>query len=341
MDNKRKLVVLILLIIILALIGFLLLRRKGGTEIAAGSSFSFLTSIYGFTTPLGVGTDTEDNLWISNTSKGEVLRYDSNVVEQGRIDTLNEKGEPVEFVSPDGIAVDDQNGRIYVADFNWLGVHVFDKSGNFVYNLPRDPNALSSLKVKFAPYGVAAYGDRVYTTSQDGIYVFDGEGNFVSRWGSQGKGNNQFDFPNGIAVDHNNGNVYVADSNNSRLVAYAPDGKVRWLLGENKVQGGEVMQLPRGVSVAPNGNIFVTDAFQHAIYIISPEGKLLSKFGERGTADGQFSFPEGISISPSNKMYLADRQNNRVQIWQLSDDLPKTDPSLIRKWEDALTVEKS
>lgn len=141
-------------------------------------------------------------------------------------------------------------------------------------------------KLGWAPYGVSSYQDRVYVSAKDGVYVFDLEGKYMEHWGSFGEGKNQFQYANGIATDPNNGNVYVADTGNSRIVALTPEGKVRWLLG--------------APADDPNSSVF--------------------------------GLPKGIAITPSYRMYLVDRQNNRLQIWQLGEDLPKIDPQTITKF---------
>ncbi|MFA5802605.1 MAG: SMP-30/gluconolactonase/LRE family protein [Thermoleophilia bacterium] len=336
--RKGKIVTLVVLIIILALVAVLLTRRSNDRVITGGSSFSFITSIYGFTTPLGVGVDDQDNLWVSNTSMQEVRRYNQDAIELGKIDTKDQKGDALIFNSPYGIDVDDERGRVYVCDYNWRGVRVFTKDGDFLYNLPRDPGDLQ-LEMPWSPFGVATYGDRVYVTSQDGVYVFDAdEGGYIDRWGTKGSEAGKYDFPNGIAADSNNGNIYVADSLNRRVVALTPEGKVRWMLGVFSEGNASVFQLPRGIAVGPDGRIFISDTHSHKIVVVDPDGKLLSIFGQRGTADAQLSFPEGIAISPSYRMYLADRQNDRVQIWQLSEDVPKPNRDDVINFEKALTV---
>lgn len=336
---KGRLIILAVLIVVLALVAFLLTRR-GEREIVAGGGFSFITSIYGFQQPLGVGTDSEENIWASNSGASVVLRYDLNAVRQDDIETTDQAGQQLKFYGPYGIDVDEGNNKVYIADLQWRGVRVLDREGTFLYNLPRDPKDLKlDPNIGWAPYDIATYQERVYVSAKDGIYVFDSEGNFLQHWGTLGGGQDQFQYANGIATDPNNGNVYVADTGNFRVVALTPEGKVRWILGiPVDDPNSSLFGLPKGITVDNNSRIFVTDTFAHQIRIFDSDGKLLSEFGERGTADGQFSFPEGIAITPSNRMYLIDRQNNRLQIWQLSEELPRIDPQTVFAFGEALTV---
>lgn len=58
--------------------------------------------------------------------------------------------------------------------------------------------------------------------------------------------------------------------------------------------------------------------------------------GERGTEDAQLNFPEGLAISSSNKLYIADRENNRVQVWQLTSEMPLPDTAEVEKFKKAM-----
>jgi len=337
---RNRLIILVVLILIAAILGFLLNRKAGQKQAIAGSSFSFLVSIYDLTSPLGVATDADENIYVSNTGKSEVIVYDKEGVRQRTFnDTTDEKGDPLKFFSPYGIAVDDDSGKVYVCDYNWRGVRVLSKSGEFLYNLPKSPGDIPlDPNVGFAPFGIALGADNIYVTSKDGIYVFDLDGNYKTHWGTRGPAAGQYDFPNGIAADKETGNIFVADTNNRRIVSLDSDGKIRWMLGvSTKDDSTSVFQLPRSVAVGSDGLVYVTDTFWHRIVVIDQDGKLVSMFGERGTQDGQFSFPEGLAVSTSNRLYVADRQNNRVQIWQLSDSMPAVQPEDKMTWEESLT----
>lgn len=337
---RNRLIILLVLVLLVTLMAFLLNRKATEKQTIAGGSFSFLISIYGLTNPLGVATDADENIYVSNTGKSEVIVYDKEGVRQRAInDTVDEKGEPLKFYSPYGIAVDDDNDRLYICDYNWRGVRVLTRSGEFLYNLPKNADDIPlDPAIGFTPFGVAVGQDRVYVTSKDGVYVFDLDGNYKTHWGSRGSEPGQYDFPNGIAVDRESGNIFVADTNNRRIVSLDRDGTVRWMLGTPKdAPDTSVFQLPRNVTVASDGLVYVADTFWHRIVVIDQDGKLVSMFGERGTQDGQFSFPEGLAVSGGNRLYVADRQNNRVQIWQLAEPMPKVKESDVATWSEALT----
>ncbi|HWJ03838.1 MAG TPA: SMP-30/gluconolactonase/LRE family protein, partial [Verrucomicrobiae bacterium] len=147
---------------------------------------------------------------------------------------------------------------------------------------------------------------------------------FLKNYGMPGNDNGQFDRPNGIAVA-NDGSFYVSDSNNLRIQAFDAQGKFRWVKGKPQVEMTGMKKspdrefgLPRNMKVGPDGNIYVMDAFDYRIRVYTPEGKLLAAMGKRGTEDGYFNFPNGIAITQDKVIYIADKENNRVQAIRLT-----------------------
>lgn len=336
-ENKGKLVILGVLIACLAVVG-LLLSRKGndpGTPIA-GTSFSLMISIYDLRTPLGIAVDSDNNIYVSNTGESEVVVYDPDGVLKYRLSSVSdENGEEIKFYSPYGLAIDDENNKLYVCDYT---VRVLDKSGKFLYNLTPPPEAVQDAPGlgTARPNMVSLYKDKVYVTSRDGIFVFDNQGNYITRWGSRGTGVGQYDFPNGIATDPDTGNIFVVDTNNWRVVSLTPDGKPRWIIGAWEDAGiGSPFHLPRSVAIGPDGLVYVSDV-PDRILVFDQDGNLKAVIGERGTEDAQLNFPEGMAISDSNKLYIADRENNRVQVWQLTSDMPLPDTAEVQKFKNAM-----
>ena len=113
-----------------------------------------------------------------------------------------------QFSGPDGIAID-SSGNVYVADNDNKRIQGDGQFGDGTYADPVDIAIDSS--------------DNVYVIewSNDRVQKFDSNGNFITKWGSEGTGNGQFDDMWGIAIDSSD-NVYVADSSNNRIQVFAP-----------------------------------------------------------------------------------------------------------------------
>lgn len=142
--------------------------------------------------------------------------------------------------------------------------------------------------------------------------------------------------PNGVAVDEQTGNMFVVDINNRHIVSLATDGQVRWTLGP---QNGDMAKSPfnitRSAAVDPNGPVYVSDA-PDRIVILDQDGNLVSIVGERGTENTQLNYPEGIYVTDDSRLQVAGRENNRVQVWDLSAELDTADLGDVEISKEAL-----
>ncbi len=113
---------------------------------------------------------------------------------------------------------------------------------------------------------------------------------FQARWGSYGEGQSQFNQPTDLAVG-SDGNVYIADGYNERVQVYGPRGEFILMFGYDVVTGGS------------------------AGFEICAGYPQICQKGARGNGNGQFHSPSGVAISSSGDIYVADSQNNRVQVF--------------------------
>jgi DNA-binding beta-propeller fold protein YncE len=203
------------------------------------------------------------------------------------------------------------------------------------------------------PTGVAiAPSGQIYVSQQgstfDRIERFDAVGNFINAWGGQGSGSGQFLNPQGLAVD-STGNVYVADTGNSRIQKFDATGGTKltewastsvagvavgsgdtiYTAGGNCVRqydssgnaltwtatSGTCLSFTgaAGIAVDPStGNLWVTSS-ANVIHRYDSDGNALTNVGSSGSSDGQFTNPQGITITSGGKVYVADANNHRVQ----------------------------
>ena len=165
----------------------------------------------------------------------------------------------------------------------------------------------------------------VATDSKDNVYLFnlgdhpmivlDSEGNFLRSWG-------EGVFPQAHSVRLGpDGMVYCADNGDHTVRKCTPDGKVLMTLGvpgePAEKWSGEPFNQPTDMAWDPKtGDMYVTDGYGNArVHKYSPDGKLLFSWGASGTDPGEFAYPHNIVTDKDGYVYVADRENNRIQIF--------------------------
>jgi sugar lactone lactonase YvrE len=154
------------------------------------------------------------------------------------------------------------------------------------------------------------------------IFKFDPSGKMVANFGA-----GVFSAPHGLFVDHD-GNVWATDfqAKNGKghtVTKFAPDGKVLMTLGKPGVAGNntsqDLLNAPSNVLVAPNGDVFVADGHggdtNARIVKFTKDGKFIKAWGSKGTAPGQFDTPHMLAMDTAGRLFVADRVNNRIQIF--------------------------
>jgi len=175
--------------------------------------------------------------------------------------------------------------------------------------------------------------DRVYAFNrvpEHPVVVFDRDGNFLGSWGA-----GLFKFPHAVRFD-NDGNVWLTDGHHQQFMKFTADGKLLKTIGEKghrsdtgvpaddfssvawkKVtHGGGPFNLPTDIAFAPDGSMFMTDGYGNArVHKFSADGEYLFSWGEPGKGPGQFNLPHGVWIDRRGRLLVADRENDRVQIF--------------------------
>jgi DNA-binding beta-propeller fold protein YncE len=170
---------------------------------------------------------------------------------------------------------------------------------------------------EFASVGaVTVDGDgNVYIvdTGNHRVLKFDNDGGFITKWGSpdgnEGSGDDEFAFPQGIAIAPN-GNALVTDHNNFRVQTFDASGG---FLDTWPAQVGGTPFGPEAIAIAADGSAFVLDRLNHRVVKFDSSGDDVAAIGSHGAGDGQFEFPEDVAIDGSGQVFVADAGNTRVQ----------------------------
>lgn len=335
-----------LAVILVVLLGYLwwLSRPANFTETGGEKKPGVepILSIYGpgrgekprLSSPMGVAWGIKDRIYVADSANSRVTVFGK----EG--DFLFQFGgfgiaKPLEGAAatwkpglldyPTDVAVDHKNGDVYVADFYNDSISVFTEAGKFIRRFP-DPQkpvgrGSSGADGKgIAVTAVAVANGKVYATDTYQVFVFATNGTLLRQFGMPGLDPGQLDHPNGIAAD-SRGRIYVSDSNHNRVQAFGPDGKHLWTTGTKlsdlQKETENPFVLPRGLAVDTDGTILVADPLGQSIVRLSENGAVLATYGTRGSAAGEFNFPNDLDVR-DGQVLVADKENDRVQLVKLT-----------------------
>ena len=148
------------------------------------------------------------------------------------------------------------------------------------------------------------------------ILVFDAAGKHLRSIGKAG----QFAMAHGIRFD-NDGNLWTTDSANHTVQKFSPDGTLLQTLGVRNKPGNDQTHFnrPTDIAFAPNGDFFVADGYGNSRVVkFDKDGRFLLTWGTKGRGDGEFNLPHAIRIDSKGNVYVGDRENNRVQVFDVN-----------------------
>jgi DNA-binding beta-propeller fold protein YncE len=189
--------------------------------------------------------------------------------------------------------------------------------------------------------GVAVDGeDRVYLICRGDhpIIAYDQKGNFIRSWGE-----GQFTYrTHGVSVAPN-GTLFCTDDGNHTIRQFTPEGKLLMTLGimntpsDTGYDGKDYMTItrpagpfnrPTNIAVGPRGHLYVSDGYGNCrVHRFSPSGTLERSWGEPGTGPGQFYLPHGIAVHADGRVFVCDRESDRIQIFN-------PDGEYLSEWTD-------
>jgi DNA-binding beta-propeller fold protein YncE len=170
------------------------------------------------------------------------------------------------------------------------------------------------------------------------IIIYDDRGKFLGSWG-------EGDFTlrtHGITIGPDNA-VYATDDGNHTIRKFTPNGKLLFTLGTmNKPSDtgydgkntatvsrpGGPFNRPTNIAVSPKGDLYVSDGYGNCrVHQFSPSGELKRSWGVPGQGPGEFFLPHGIAVSEDGRVFVCDRENDRIQIFS-------PDGEYLAEWTD-------
>ena len=342
-SKRRKWIMLAILLLILLLVSWMtyyyLQNRRlpvpglstSGEEEVAPPEYVF--SILGpqgadaLTRPIGVAVGQNDNVYAVDTKSGVIRVFTKDG------DYLFTFGEVADasaaaLVNPAHI-VTDQDEFVYVSDRRLRAVFVFEPDGTYV----RTVKLVGDEGDEWSPLGmfIDEDGDLWVTdvgmTDKHRVIEFGPDGVEKQRFGSTAEAvqmsdfPGQFYFPNGI-VKSDDGRLYVGDSNNRRVQVFTPEGEFDFFI---RTSG-----IPRGMAIDEEDRLYVVDALGHMIDVFTLDGDRIVSFGAQGLGPGQFQYANDVALDSNGRIYVSDRQNHQVQVWEwppppvIIPELPRT-----------------
>lgn len=257
-------------------------------------------------------------LAVTTEAQAVSLSYDSSIGRPANFAAGETPFTPGTIAIPQGIAVQEKTGNVFVANDVTDQIQVFDSGGNFLQAFggtgsgPGQFDGQSA--IAFEPNTGNFYAGDV---NNNRINVFDPQGNYLKSI-AQGQFSGlvegrPFFGPSGIVFD-NNGNGFVGDYSSDRILKFNSDGEITGSIGSNGTAPGQ-FQGPSGVATTPEGNLVVTDQFNNRIQVVDQEGNALLTFGKQGTGEGEFNQPIDAEVDEEGNIYVTDSINSRVQVF--------------------------
>ena len=211
---------------------------------------------------------------------------------------------------PGGVAVN-SDGRIVVTNLKEQCVNIISPFDDAVIKKSIALPNLVSMKTPFLSGIVFTEKGNflIVDEANNSVYGCDGSGTVTKAVGIGNRPEEAFHLsnPTDIALNPENGNAYIADSSNHRIVVLDSSNLTLLFTFGRKGNDKGSFHEPSGVACNDNGKVYVADRENHRVQVFQSGGSFLSKFGKRGRGRGALCRPVGIAVDCNNKVvYVSD-----------------------------------
>jgi DNA-binding beta-propeller fold protein YncE len=268
--------------------------------------------------PRDVTVGSDHNVYVADYGNNQILVYDTSLNNILSIPNPPQPAPNGGLNQPEGVAVNNATGNIYVTDTFNNRMQEYTQTGAFIRTWGyRSLDPASGMSYPRGVWIDQANGN-VYMNNTRGANIkrYDANGNYLGQFGTEGSGTGQYFYSRGIAGTATR--LYIPDSGNLRFVATDRSGNVQWTRPCGTRGTSFVLLGCTSAAVDASGNIYTAGVVDNALYKFSPSGTLLWKrIYARGSGQGQLNQPYGVAVR-GNLLYVSDMGNNRISVFDLN-----------------------
>ncbi|MFZ6022258.1 MAG: hypothetical protein ACOYT9_02185 [Patescibacteria group bacterium] len=263
-----------------------------------------------FNWPIGIAVDSSNNVYVTDTNRLDIQKFTSSGTFVSKIGVYDVVGSS--FFGIQGLAID-SNNMLWVAD--QANDRILKFNSSLVYQSNFGTTGTGDGQFTGPAFIAVDSSDNIYvldgfwSRNGDNIQKFDNSGNHLLSFASEGSGDAQYTYGNGIAVD-SAGKIYAGDdrSPGNKIFIYSALGVYESTMPltpdpESPGAFDFVMQMDTDSS----GNILMTDGDR--VLKFNSSGQYLATI----IAPGTYYYPSGIAVLPNDDFYIVDTNNNRVR----------------------------
>ena len=261
--------------------------------------------------PVSIWKDIPKPTGISMNSRGELIV----LKEEGDVLEFYKAGEKLRSIGRNLLKLDSYTFTSIPVDAEDF-MYFYSYDSNTMMKLNKDGHVVKKVNISSKLYGARIVGNELFACERDGntIAVYDRELNFVRRI-EQGK-------ETGGLRDNSedsDGNIYATNWDRKCIVIFGPQGDYRHSFDYLDEEEVSILTMPLGLFVAGRyvyvcNNGLEKDKY-HSVYVFTTDGEFVTKFGHKGSKEGEFNESYAVFVDDDGFVYVCDHLNNRIQVF--------------------------